>query len=75
MRWEYLVADLTAKDSETWQLMHIESLERRSKVKETVGSLVAYCTKMGEEGWELVGVADNGTSAMRQLFFKRLRNE
>ncbi len=75
MKWDYLVADLMLKDSETWQLMHIENAERRSKVKETVGSLVAYCMKMGEEGWELVAAVDNGSPAMRQLFFKRPRNQ
>ena len=75
MKWDYLVVDLNLKSGNTWQLLSIEDVQKRSQVKEQVGSLAAYCTKMGEEGWELTAAVDNGSPASRQLFFKRPCNE
>lgn len=75
MKWDYLIVDLMAKTRDTWEIISLEDAERRSQVKEQVGSLATYCTKMGNEGWELIAAVDNGASNYRQLFFKRLRNE
>ena len=78
-RWEYqtafLVTSMAISKSHVWRLYKVNEQEQPGWRKtEPYVSVVDFCNQMGQQGWELAGVMNPGSSSFEVvLYFKRLR--